>query len=123
MFRSMLKSKIHRATVTHSDLHYIGSLTVDADLLEAADLAVGEQVHVVNVNNGARLVTYAIRGEPGSGVIGANGAAARLIHPGDLVIIIGYAMVAEAEVGRVKPKVIFVDEDNRIADIGHDLHR
>jgi aspartate 1-decarboxylase len=123
MFRSMLKSKIHRATVTQSDLHYVGSLTVDADLLEAADLAVGEQVHVVNVTNGERMVTYAIRGEPGSGVICANGAAARLVHTGDLVIIIGYALVAEADVGSVKPKVIFVDERNRIADIGHDLHR
>src|ERR1044071_8309241 len=93
----MLKSKIHRAIVTQADLHYVGSLTVDSALMEAADLLPGELVHVVDVTNGARLETYVIEGERGSGVIGINGAAARLIHPGDLVIIISYAQVTDAE--------------------------
>jgi len=93
MLRTMLKSKIHRATVTQADLHYVGSLTVDADLMEAADLLEGEQVTVVDVDNGARLITYVITGEPGSGIIGINGAAAHLIHPGDLVIVIAYGVV------------------------------
>jgi aspartate 1-decarboxylase len=88
MRRTMLKSKVHQATVTHADLHHVGSLTVDAGLMEAADLLPGERVHVVDINNGARLETYVIEGPPGSGVIGVNGAAARLVHPGDLVIII-----------------------------------
>src|SRR4051794_31883670 len=105
----MLKSKIHRATVTRADLHYVGSLTVDADLLDAADLVVGEQVHVVDVTNGSRLVTYVIEGERGSGVIGVNGAAAHLVHPGDLVIIIGYATVDADEAKSLLPKVVFVD--------------
>lgn len=123
MYRSMLKSKIHRATVTESDLNYIGSLTVDADLLAAADLLVGEQVHVVDVTNGVRLVTYIIPGEPGSGVIGVNGAGARLIHPGDVIIIIAYAMVAEADCASLEPKVVFVDGDNRVVSLGRDLDR
>lgn len=90
MQRTMLKSKIHRATVTQADLHYVGSVTIDADLMEAADLLEGEQVTIVDIDNGARLVTYAITGERGTGVIGINGAAAHLIHPGDLVILIAY---------------------------------
>jgi aspartate 1-decarboxylase len=119
----MLKSKIHRATVTQSDLHYIGSLTVDAELMAAVDLVHGEQVHVVNVTNGARLVTYVIRGQAGSGVMGANGASARLIHPGDLIIVFGYALVAEADLGLVQPKVVLVDERNQITKMGSDLDR
>ena len=91
MLRTMLKSKIHRATVTQADLHYVGSVTIDADLMDAADLLEGEQVTIVDIDNGARLVTYAITGERGSGVIGINGAAAHLVHPGDLVILIAYA--------------------------------
>ncbi|AVT28844.1 MULTISPECIES: aspartate 1-decarboxylase [unclassified Plantactinospora] len=122
MFRTMVKSKIHRATVTQADLNYIGSLTVDLDLLDAADLIAGEQVHVVNVTNGARLVTYLIEGERGSGIISVNGAGARLAHPGDILIIIGYG-VADTETESVKPKVVFVDGNNRIADLGHLLDR
>jgi aspartate 1-decarboxylase len=98
-------------------------LTVDADLLDASDLAVGEQVHVVNVTNGSRLVTYVIEGERGSGVIGANGGAARLIHPGDLLIVIGYGLVDTADLKSHEPKVVFVDEANRIVDLGHHLDR
>lgn len=93
MFRTVLKSKIHRATVTFADLNYIGSLTIDGDLMDAAGLIEGERVHLVNVTNGARLVTYALEGPRGSGVIGANGGSARLMHVGDVVIVIGYAMV------------------------------
>src|SRR5215813_9682775 len=97
MLRTMMKSKIHRATVTQADLHYVGSVTVDADLLDAADLLPGEQVAIVDINNGARLETYVIEGPRGSGVIGINGAAARLVHEGDLVILISYAAVTDAE--------------------------
>src|SRR5207244_11460619 len=97
MMRHMLKSKIHRVTVTQADLHYVGSLTVDADLMDAADLLPGEQVTVVDVTNGARLATYVISGERGSGVIGINGAAAHLVHPGDLVIVIAYGIMDSAE--------------------------
>ncbi len=97
MLRTMMKSKIHRATVTQADLHYVGSVTVDEDLLDAADLLVGELVHIVDVTNGARLETYTIAGERGSGVIGINGAAARLVHPGDVVILIGYGQLETAE--------------------------
>jgi aspartate 1-decarboxylase len=114
----MLKSKIHRATVTQADLHYVGSVTIDADLMEAADLLEGEQVTVVDIENGNRLVTYAITGEPGSGVIGINGAAAHLVHPGDLVIIIAYAMVEDAEARTYKPRIVFVDADNKQVDLG-----
>ena len=95
MMRTMLKSKIHRATVTQADLHYVGSVTVDEDLLDAADLLPGEQVAIVDVTNGARLETYVIPGERGSGVIGINGAAAHLVHPGDLVILITYGQMDE----------------------------
>ena len=97
MMRTMLKSKIHRATVTQADLHYVGSVTVDEDLLDAADLIPGEQVAIVDVTNGARLETYVIPGERGSGVIGINGAAAHLVHPGDLVILISYGLMDETE--------------------------
>ena len=116
----MLKSKIHRATVTQADLHYVGSITVDADLMDAADLLPGEQVAVVDVTNGARLETYVIGGERGSGVLGINGAAAHLVHEGDLVIVISYAMLADADAKAYEPKVVFVDEANRIAHRGTD---
>lgn len=121
MQRIMLKSKIHRATVTEANLNYIGSVTVDRDLMEAADLLVGEQVHIVNINNGARLETYVIEGERGSGVICLNGAAARLVAPGDLVILIGYASVDDEEAAKLEPKVVFVDERNRPLKLGSDL--
>jgi aspartate 1-decarboxylase len=120
MFRTMLKSKIHRATVTQADLHYVGSLTVDADLLDAADLLPGEQVAIVDVTNGARLETYVIEGERGSGVIGINGAAAQLVHPGDMVIVIAYGIMDTEEAAGFKPKVLFMDADNRIVDAGSD---
>ena len=117
----MLKSKIHRATVTQADLHYVGSITIDADLLDAADLLPGEQVAVVDVTNGARLETYVIEGERGSGVIGINGAAAHLVHTDDLVIVISYAMLPDLEAKAYEPKVVFVDEANRVVHRGDDL--
>ena len=120
MLRTMMKSKIHRATVTQADLHYVGSVTVDEDLLDAADLLPGELVHIVDVTNGARLETYTIRGERGSGVIGINGAAAHLVHPGDLVILIAYAQLETAEARAFEPSVVFVDADNRVVATGHD---
>ena len=120
MIRTMLKSKIHRATVTQADLHYVGSVTVDADLLAAADLLPGELVHVVNVTNGARLETYCIEGAAGSGVIGINGAAAHLVHPGDLVILIAYAQVDDAEARALRPRVVHVDAANRVVALGAD---
>lgn len=120
MFRSMLKSKIHRATVTQADLHYVGSVTIDADLMDAADLLPGEQVAIVDVNNGARLETYVIAGPRGTGVIGINGAAARLVHEGDLVIIISYCTVSDAEARELRPSVVFVDSANRIVGTGDD---
>lgn len=120
MQRTMLKSKIHRATVTQADLHYVGSLTVDAGLMEAADLLPGEQVHVVDINNGARLETYVIEGPRGSGVIGINGAAARLVQPGDLVIIISYASLEDAEARAFVPRVVHVDAGNRVSGTGAD---
>ena len=120
MIRTMMKSKIHRATVTQADLHYVGSVTVDLDLLDAADLLPGELVHIVDIDNGNRLETYTIAGERGSGVIGINGAAARLVHPGDLVILIAYAQMDDAEARTFVPDVVFVDADNRIIGTGHD---
>ena len=109
-----MKSKIHRATITSADLHYEGSLTVDEDLLDAADLAEFEEIQVVNVNNGARFITYVIPGPRGSGVLQLNGAAARLGLPGDLVILIAYGAFDEQETARFKPRLVFVDEHNRI---------
>ena len=120
MLRTMMKSKIHRATVTQADLHYVGSVTVDEDLLEAADLLPGELVHIVDIDNGARLETYVIEGERGSGVIGINGAAAHLVHPGDLVILISYAQVEDAEARSFVPRVVHVDADNRMVELGTD---
>ena len=120
MLRTMLKSKIHRATVTQADLHYVGSVTLDADLMEAADLLPGEQVAIVDVTNGARLETYVIEGARGSGVIGINGAAAHLIHPGDLVILISYAQMDDELARRYQPRVVHVDAGNRIVELGSD---
>ena len=120
MFRTMLKSKIHRATVTQADLHYVGSVTVDEDLMDAADLLAGEQVAIVDVTNGARLETYVIAGPRGSGVIGINGAAARLVHPGDLVILIAYGMMSDADAREYVPRVVFVDSENRVVGTGSD---
>ena len=120
MLRTMMKSKIHRATVTQADLHYVGSVTVDEDLLDAADLLPGELVHIVDITNGARLETYTIAGERGSGVIGINGAAARLVHPGDLVILIAYGQMETAEARAYEPSVVFVDQHNRVVTTGSD---
>ena len=120
MMRIMMKSKIHRATVTQADLDYVGSVTLDAALMEAADLLEGEQVAIVDITNGARIETYVIPGERGSGVIGINGAAAHLVHPGDLVIIMSYALVTDAEARALDPKVVHVDEKNRIVKLGND---
>ncbi|MFI6101993.1 aspartate 1-decarboxylase [Lentzea sp. NPDC051213] len=120
MFRTMLKSKIHRATVTQADLHYVGSVTVDEDLMEAADLLAGEQVAIVDVTNGARLETYVIPGERGTGVLGINGAAAHLVHPGDIVILIAYGQMDDAEARTYQPRVVFVDADNNVVELGAD---
>ena len=120
MLRTMLKSKIHRATVTEADLNYVGSVTIDADLMDAADLLEGEQVTIVDVTNGERLVTYAITGKRGSGVIGINGAAAHLVHPGDIVILIAYGTMTDAEARDYRPRIVFVDADNRQVDVGSD---
>ena len=120
MLRTLINGKIHRATVTQADLHYVGSVTIDADLMEAADIVDGEQVHIVDIDNGARLVTYALVGERGSGVIGINGAAARLVGPGDLVIIIGYVQVDEVERAGHVQHIVHVDRDNRIVAVGND---
>ena len=120
MLRTMMKSKIHRATVTQADLHYVGSVTVDEDLLDAADLLPGELVHIVDIDNGARLETYTIAGPRGSGIIGINGAAARLVHPGDLVILVGYGQMETAQARDFQPSVVFVDAENRITGTGSD---
>ncbi|CAN5535157.1 N/A [soil metagenome] len=117
MQRVMLKSKIHRATVTGSDLNYVGSITVGSELLEAADILEHEQVHVVDVDNGARFETYAIAGRRGSGELTVNGAAARLVHPGDTVIVFSYASYDEAELERYEPRVVHVTDENRIVDV------
>ena len=120
MMRIMMKSKIHRATVTQADLDYVGSVTLDAALMEAADLLEGEQVAIVDITNGARIETYVIPGPRGSGVIGINGAAAHLVHPGDLVILMSYAVLDDAEAKALKPLVVHVDEQNRVVKIGND---
>src|ERR1700694_4431882 len=118
MYRTMLKSKIHRATVTDSDLHYVGSITIDPELLEAADIRELEQVAVVDVNNGARFETYTIAGERGSGDMKVNGAAARLVHRGDTIIVISYGSYDEADLQRYEPRVVHVEaETNRIITI------
>ena len=117
MRRKMLKSKIHRATVTGSDLHYVGSITVDADLLDAADILEHELVHVLDVDNGARFETYTIAGQRGSGEIKINGAAARLVHTGDTVIVVSYADYEREELETYEPVVVHVDSDNRIVTV------
>lgn len=116
----MLSGKIHRATVTHADLHYVGSITIDLDLLDAAGILPGELVAVVDVTNGARLETYTISGERGSGVVGINGAAAHLVHPGDVVIIIAYGLMENTEALTFAPHVVHVDAQNQIIAIGSD---
>jgi aspartate 1-decarboxylase len=116
----MFKSKIHRATVTHADLHYVGSVTVDLDLLDAADILPGELVAIVDVTNGARLETYTIAGERGSGVIGINGPAAHLVHENDVVILITYAEMTTEEARAYEPRVVHVDQNNRIIQLGND---
>jgi len=113
MFRTIMKSKLHRATVTEANLNYVGSITIDEDLMELADLYPNEKVQIVNNNNGARLETYTIPGPRGSGVICLNGAAARLVQPGDTVIIISYAMMTEEEARKLAPTVIVLDERNK----------
>jgi aspartate 1-decarboxylase len=123
MLLTMMKSKIHRATVTEANLNYMGSITIDKSLLEAARILPGEKVQVVNNNNGERLETYVISGEANSGVICLNGAAARLVQPGDLVIIISYALVTEQEAKALEPSVVMVDAANRITDCrGREAH-
>ncbi len=117
MLRTMLKSKIHRATVTACDLHYVGSITIDPDLLEAADIFEHEQVHVVDVDNGARFETYTIAGERGSGEMRVNGAAARLVHTGDTIIVVSYAGYDAAELERYEPVVVHVGTENEIANV------
>jgi aspartate 1-decarboxylase len=114
---TVLRSKIHRVTVTQADLNYIGSITIDETLMDAAGLFEYEKVQVVDLNNGCRLETYVIKGGRDSGVICLNGAAARLIHPNDLVIIMSYAMMDENEIKDHRPKIVFVDENNRLIDI------
>ncbi|WP_136518438.1 aspartate 1-decarboxylase [Cellulomonas telluris] len=118
--RTMMTGKIHRATVTAADLHYVGSITVDADLLAAADVLPGQQVDVVDVTNGSRLTTYAIAGEPGSGQVCVNGAAAHLVHPGDVVIVIAYGTMSDAEARTYAPHVVLVDAENRMVALDDD---
>ncbi len=123
LFRHMMKSKIHRATVTEANLNYVGSITIDENLMEAADLLENEKVQIVDNNNGSRLETYVIPGPRGSGVICLNGAAARLVQPGDTVIIISYAMLSSEELAAHKPTVVFVDADNKPVKLAdHELH-
>lgn len=114
MFRSLLKSKIHRVTVTQCELHYEGSCAIDEDLLDAADIAENEQVHIWNIDNGERFVTYAIKGARGSGMISVNGSAARRAAAGDLIIIAAFAQVHEDRVPAHEPKLVFVDAQNRV---------
>lgn len=120
MLRTMLTAKIHRATVTHSDLHYVGSVTIDQNLLDASGILPGEKVSIVDVTNGARLETYTIAGEAGSGVVGINGAAAHLVDVGDLVIIIAYGQFETAEARTFQPSIVHVDHSNAIVEINTD---
>jgi aspartate 1-decarboxylase len=117
MYRFMLKSKIHRATVTDADLNYVGSITVDAELMQAADLIENEKVAIVNNNNGERFETYVIAGAPGSGTICLNGAAARKVHQGDIVIILAYTMLSAEEAAAHQPQLVYVDGHNRVEKI------
>lgn len=115
MIINMLKAKIHRAIVTESDLNYVGSITIDKDIMDAAGIIEYEQVHVVDVDNGSRLVTYVIQGARGSGTICLNGAAARMVHRGDRIIIMAYCQLDEREACNFEPKVVLVDESNKIS--------
>ena len=119
MFRTLIGGKIHRATVTQADLNYVGSITIDQDLLDAADICVNEKVQIVNNNNGARFETYTIAGERGSGIVCLNGAAARLVQAGDIVIIMSYVLLSEPEIAAHQPKVVLVDGANQIREIIH----
>ncbi len=119
MLLTLFKAKLHRATVTQADLNYVGSVTIDRELLEKSGILPGEKVQIVNINNGERFETYTIEGAAGSGVICLNGAAARLVQVGDKVIIIAYAMMDEAEAKTVKPNVLVLDEQNKIKQIKH----
>ena len=120
VMRPMIQGKIHRAKVTGADLHYVGSVTIDEDLLDAADIVPGQQVDIADIDNGKRLTTYTIAGERGSGVVQLNGAAAHLVSVGDLVIIMAYCQVPESRVRGWKPAVAFVDEENRLVEAGDD---
>ncbi|MBO8162965.1 MAG: aspartate 1-decarboxylase [Brevibacillus sp.] len=123
MFRTMMKAKIHRAQVTEANLHYVGSITIDKEILDAVDILPNEKVQVVNNHNGARFETYVIEGEPGSGVICLNGAAARLVQPGDTVIIMSYALVPEEKARQHKPRIAVMGEGNKIVQmLGQELH-
>ena len=121
MFRMMMNSKLHRATVTEANLNYVGSITIDSDLLKAAGMLPNEKVHIVNNNNGARFETYIIAGEPGSGVICVNGAAARLVQQGDIVIILSYVYVSDEEAKTHEPTVLLMDEKNGIKEVIKEL--
>ncbi len=123
MFREMMKSKIHQATVTEANLHYVGSITIDRNLMDEADILPNEKVQIVNNHNGARFETYVIPGERNSGVICLNGAAARLVQPGDQVIIISYSWMEEAKAMTYQPKILFMDKNNRIKEkVGGEVH-
>jgi aspartate 1-decarboxylase len=123
MFRTMMKAKIHRATVTEANLNYVGSVTIDKEIMDAVDILPNEKVQIVNNNNGARFETYVIEGEPGSGVICLNGAAARLVQPGDTVIIISYALMSDEEARTHKPRIAIMGENNKIAQlIAEEVH-
>lgn len=119
MFRTMMKAKLHKATVTEANLHYVGSITIDEDLLDHVDIVPNEKVQVVNNHNGARLETYVIPGERGSGTICLNGAAARLVQPGDQVIIMSYVLLDETEVQKHRPKIAILDSQNRIVQTNY----
>jgi aspartate 1-decarboxylase len=114
---TLMKSKIHRATVTEANLNYVGSITIDQDLMEAAGILQHEKVQIVNNNNGKRFETYVIPGNRGSGIVCLNGAAARLVHPGDIIIIISYAMFQTEEAKQYVPNIVFVDDDNRVLEV------
>jgi len=117
MMRTMMKAKIHRATVTEANLNYVGSITIDRNLMEITDIFENEKVQIVNINNGERFETYVIPGESGSKVIALNGAAARLVHPGDKIIIISYALMPEEEAKQYKPHIVFLNDENEIVSI------
>jgi aspartate 1-decarboxylase len=121
MFRTLLKSKIHRLAVTHCELHYEGSCAIDENLLDAADIAENEQIHIWNINNGERFITYAIRGERGSGMISVNGSAARRAAVGDLIIITAFAQVHNDHVAGHDPQLIFVDDKNKPTELRHQV--